>query len=222
MSARPRKNPHKDPKRPAFHSPSCSANSEKVSPSSEALPSGQTLIHKERTGISSRKAFATLSPTVCQYLAASSSRFSSPESKLALSPNLRRIVSWLHPKSIHKVSSPITLHGSPEKERRFESNRVPKAMSSAQANRETTSQPARFPSVIRESRRSEKRLAQPNPQHSFWVLASLRPVRLVRSRTQGFHPCNRGSNPLRDANFIPLSIGASRLSRVRGASDYDL
>ena len=30
------------------------------------------------------------------------------------------------------------------------------------------------------------------------------PVRLARPRTQGFHPCNRGSNPLRDATFEPL------------------
>ena len=41
-----------------------------------------------------------------------------------------------------------------------------------------------------------------------------RPVRLARPRTQGFHPCNRGSNPLRDANFDALGNALSIMRRL--------
>ena len=36
------------------------------------------------------------------------------------------------------------------------------------------------------------------------IITWLCPVRLVRSRTPGFHPGNRGSNPLRDAIHLTL------------------
>ena len=48
----------------------------------------------------------------------------------------------------------------------------------------------------------QKRLAEDTMKLSFRSFHTP-PVRLARSRTPGFHPGNRGSNPLRDANLKP-------------------
>ena len=50
----------------------------------------------------------------------------------------------------------------------------------------------------------EKSLAEGKSKRSFRDFL-LPPVRLARSRTPGFHPGNRGSNPLREAIFIQPS-----------------
>ena len=47
----------------------------------------------------------------------------------------------------------------------------------------------------------QKRLAEKTMSLS--LRDSLPPVRLARSRTPGFHPGNRGSNPLREAILSP-------------------
>ena len=48
----------------------------------------------------------------------------------------------------------------------------------------------------------QKRLAEDTIKLSFRSFHTP-PVRLARSRTPGFHPGNRGSNPLREANLSP-------------------
>jgi hypothetical protein len=51
----------------------------------------------------------------------------------------------------------------------------------------------------------QKRLAEQQSKRSFRDFTSP-PVRLARSRTHGFHPCDRGSNPLREAIFKALQF----------------
>lgn len=69
-------------------------------------------------------------------------------------------------------------------------------------------------SIAKKCNIEQKSLAGCLFKHKVLGFAS-RPVRLARSRTPGFHPGNRGSNPLRDAIlFCASSVVVEPISGV--------